>query len=355
MDVDLVGSRTKPYAAGGWQGATYADPKFDQDHFAFAGTTLMQQSGWIGKEVRQQHPDLIVVASGVNDLRHGSTPAQTLEHFRSWVSAVRQADPDVDIIVSPILGAVGRGLPHLPTDIVKYDAMLPGEIARLTSLDSTVTLADTTFGWNLDAFTVENLHPNPTGETHIAQRIAETMHLLGILPAAPKIYHAQTWTRTERAIVTLRDNQAILRWPEHVISGAKVYVHRLGGTSTISKDAYRGGVHVVTGLRYGSTYDFRLQLTRVRLVGPWGPITRVKVVRPVRPTAVSKVTVNAGGVRWTAAPRATSYLVQVRKAGQKRWTTHPTRALVLRLRDVVAARVAAVNGGGTSAARLGSR
>jgi lysophospholipase L1-like esterase len=183
VNVDLVGSRTKPYAAGGWTGATYADPKFDQNHFAFAGTTLLQQSGWIAQEVRQQHPDLIVVASGVNDMRHGSTPAQTLAHFRAWVTAVRQADPHVDIIVSPVLGAVGDGLPHLAADIVEYDAMLPAEIAQLTSQDSPITLADTTFGWNINAFTVENLHPNPTGETHIAQRIAETMHLLGILPA----------------------------------------------------------------------------------------------------------------------------------------------------------------------------
>jgi hypothetical protein len=67
------------------------------------------------------------------------------------------------------------------------------------------------------------------------------------------------------------------------------------------------------------------------------------------------VTVSTGGVRWTAAPRATSYRVQVRLAGRAKWTARTTRALVLRMRSVVAARVTAVNGGGTSAARLGTR
>lgn len=354
VDVDLVGSQSKPFDSTGWGGATYADAHFDSDHFAFAGTTLAQQATWIGPEIMKQDPDLVVLASGVNDLRRGSTPQETIAHLNAWLSAARSADPDIDVVISPVLPSVDRARPRLAASITTYDVLLRAAITGSSTPQSTLTLADTTFGWDMEAFTVENLHPSPVGETHIAQRIAETLNLMGVLPQAPSIFHAVRWTRTEAVKASARGNSLDLTWPDHTISGAKVSTRRVGGGGTISPYAYRGGHYTLNNLVYGATYDVRVQLVRGRLVGPWGPATRVRVPRPVRPAAVARVIVNKGGVRWTASTGASSYVVQLHRKGRP-WVTRRTSELRVLMREVDAAKVVAVNAGGQSASRTGSR
>ena len=352
---DLVGSRTKTFDTTGWEGATYADPRFDTDHFALAGTTLEQQTGWIGPEIARQRPGLVVLASGVNDIRHGASAAQTLQRFRSWVAEARAADPDIDVLVSPVLEARDATRPLLATTIAAYDAMLPAAIAELTTPESRLTLADTTQGWEVLTHTVENLHPSPTGERHIAQKVAESLHLLGYLPQAPSIYRNELWTRTSPVTVVPRVGSAVLRWDDHMITGVKIYSRRGGTTGTIAPGLYRGGTATRTHLVPGATYEFRVQLVRGRLSGPWGAPTRVRIPLPAKPAAPARVAISTGGVRWTAVSGATSYVVRIRQLGSSRISTRRVTSTYVLMRRVAAATVAASNAAGTSPARAGQR
>lgn len=276
--VDFVGSRRAPYVAPGWRSADYADPSFDSDHFGFGGSTLEQQAQRIGPEVARQRPDLVVVAAGVNDLRNGATPAQVVGHLRAWFAAARSAKSDVRVVVSPVLDAAQAGHPELSAKITAYDALLPSVVASLSTEESSATLADTPRGWRYATHTYDDVHPTPTGETLIAQRIAETLHTLGVLPHGPAIFRQVAWSRTQPVTVAVRRNRARLSWSNQALSGANVLVRRVGARKA-ARSWHGGGRATVRKLRRGARYEFRIQVVRGRMTGPWGPVTRVRVHR----------------------------------------------------------------------------
>ena len=356
VDVDLVGSKSTPYLIGDWPSSDYADPTFDSDHFATVGTRLADQVPLIGAEVEAQRPDVIVVELGVNDLRHDATPAQTLELFRAWLSAVRGVREHVTVVVSPVLAAQDSTRPGLSAAAAEYDSLLTAALPSLATEDSPVVLARTDQGWDPTTFTVDGLHPNPTGETHIAQRIAEALHSLYYLPQAPQVFASVPWTRTLAPTVLSSPTTTRLTWRSQAVTGARIWWRRDGYAGRASVAAYGRGRYYFHGLVPGARYTFRLQLVRQRLTGPWGPAVTAVVPRPPRPVAVSRVLIGSTGVRWTASTGATSYLVSVHLAGTRSWSAvRSTTGLRWSARRVAGARVWAVNAGGRSAARQAGR
>ena len=356
VDADFVGSKHGAYLVGDWPSSDYADPAFDSDHFATVGTRLADQVPLIGAEVKAQRPDVVVVALGINDLRHAATPAQTLDLFRAWLCAVRSAQDHVTVVVSPVLAAQDGTRPWLAAAAAKYDALLAAALPTLSTDESPLVLARTDQGWDPSRYTVDGLHPNPTGETLIAQRIAETLHARYYLPQAPQIFALVPWTRTLAPTVASSPTVTLLRWRNQAVSGARIWWRRDGYAGRSSVAAYGGGRYTFTGLVPGARYTFRLQLVRVRLTGPWGPAVTVVVPRPPAPSPVSRVVIGSTGVRWTAARGATSYLVSVHLGGTRTWSAARTTTRLQRsARRVVGARVWAVNAGGRSAARQAGR
>lgn len=356
VDADLVGSKHAPYLVGDWPSSDYADPAFDSDHFATVGTRLADQVPLIRAEVEAQRPDLVVVGLGVNDLRHGATPAQTLALFRDWLSAVRSVQEHVSVVVSPVLAAQDSTRPWLSSAAAQYDALLAAALPTLTTEDSPVVLARTDQGWDPSKYTVDGLHPSPTGETFIAQRIAETLHDRNYLPETPRVFALVPWTRTLAPTVAATATATRLSWRNQAISGARIWWRREGYAGRASVAAYTGGHYSFTGLVPGARYTFRLQLVRLRLTGPWGPAVTVVVPRPPAPAPVARVLIGSTGARWTAARGATSYLVSLHLAGTRSWSTaRSTTGLQRSARGVVGARVWAVNAGGRSAMRQAGR
>ena len=115
-----------------------------------------------------------MLEAGINDLRAGRSPAQTDGYLRSWIANARSAEPGVTIVVSSILDATDSARPWLPQRIRDYRALQATTVRELSTPQSRIVLADTDRGWGVVADTYDNLHPTPTGETLIAQRIAET-------------------------------------------------------------------------------------------------------------------------------------------------------------------------------------
>lgn len=353
--ADLVGSRSAPYVKPGWTRSQYAEPNFDTDHFALGGSTLRKQAQWIGAEVATQRPDVIVLACGINDLRHGATPAETDTQLRNWITAARAAKPDVRIIISPVLDAIDPARTWLHRAIVDYDALIATTVPELSTPESPITLADTTRGWSAQNLTAENLHPTPTGETLIAQRIAETFHKLGYLPQAPNIYRATPWNRVAVVRASIKNQRAVLTWDHQALTAGRISIRRLGYPAYVSPTNFGGGTATTSALVPGASYEFRVQFVRGRMATPLGPATRLTAPPTPRPAAVGAVSVNRGGVRWTRSTTATHYLVQYRRAHTKRWLTRRTTGLTLRASKVTRARVWALNAGGRSSMRAGVR
>jgi hypothetical protein len=273
---DLVGSRHSPIVKPGYRTSQYADPHFDSDHFAQVGSTLGWHARQINAEVRSQHPDVIVLEAGVNDLRAGASAATTESSLRAWIANARAGDPDLRIIVSAVLDATDVTRPWLPARIRDFRQREARVVSDLSTPTSPITLADTNRGWSVTADTSDNLHPTPTGETLIAQHIAEEFHRRGYLPQAPHIYRPTPWGRIARVQARAVGRRVVLTWDNQALTGVKVQKRRLGRHWTTTR--LKKGGSMVTRLHPGR-YQFRIKMIRARISTAYGPTTGVVVRR----------------------------------------------------------------------------
>ncbi|GAA0628125.1 hypothetical protein GCM10009547_34710 [Sporichthya brevicatena] len=273
---DFVGSWRSPYRPAGFAGAAYADPAFDQDHFARAGWQLREMVGAIGAEVARHQPDVIVLEAGVNDLRRGQTPDQIEASLRAWVKQVRTAKRDVRIVISPVLPADRvADRDRINAAAAEYNARLPRLATRLTTRRSPVTVARTTQGWSPAEHTWDGLHPTSAGEGMIARRIAEELARVGVLPTEPQIPIATRWTFTQRPEVSITGRKVTVRWSPQAVTSAAVQVRRVDAPAPVAtKERARSAQFA---LERGGVYDVRLRLVRGSMSGPWGQAVTVEV------------------------------------------------------------------------------
>jgi lysophospholipase L1-like esterase len=279
--VDLVGSRTSPYVEPGYRSASYADPRFDQNHFAHFGWELSSMVRAIGPEVAKQQPDVVVLEAGINDLRnHTADPAivdKTATALRQWIANVRSAKSDVRILLSPVLTVDTARAALLNPLVARFNARETAVAAELTTPDSPITVATTNQGWNpRGGMSYDGLHPTPTGETLIGQRLGEALRRVGILRTAPRIYAVVPWRQTQRARLGVVGKRTTLSWSRQAISGVRVQVRRPGARWVALPGLIRTGRLVVRTPRKG-VYQFKLRLQRGRMLGPWGPVVQARV------------------------------------------------------------------------------
>lgn len=337
VPVDFVGSRTLPFVAKGYATSTYLDPGFDSDHFAIGGVLLESLAQLIGAEASQQKPDVVFLEAGVNDLRLHHDPNRTAAALRAWISNLRAVRPQVRIIVSTVLEARDRHVRRLPSLIGRYNQLLRGVAAEQSTAESPITVADTSNGWSLRRDTYADIHPNPTGETLIAQRVAEAMQQVGILPGTPQVYRSVVWARNLVPSVVVRRGRAVVTWDGQSLSSARLLVRRQGGPGTVLRKTFHRGRFTTGPLVAGARYEFRLKAFRGRMTSPWGPVTRL--VAP-RLAPVGRLAVRAHRVTWSKVHGARAYRVQYLVAGH--WRTRAVRRnhLDVRVQEV---RVVAVN------------
>lgn len=353
--VDFVGSRNLPIVKAGYLSAHYIDPNFDRDHFAQGGSSLGSHRNWIAAEVRAQQPDVIVLGAGINDLRNSSTPERVDEYLQDWINAARSEKPNVRLVISPVLDAIDPAREWLADRAHQYNELAEATVAEMSTEESPITMADTTNGWSVTAHTAENLHPNPTGETLIAQRIGETFRAMNVLPQQPNLYRWTSWNRQPRVKVAFKGQQAVLSWDNQAITGARIWIRRGGYSPYFPATVYGGYSMTTSSLVPRATYEFRVAFVRGRTQTPVGPGTTVVAPVPPPPAAVSQVVINSAGIRWTRSARATSYLVKFRRNKPKRWISRTTTGLYLTAARVKRAQVWAVNAGGRSPMRAAVR
>lgn len=348
VPFDFVGSASTPYQDPGFGPSTYADPNFDRNHFARAGWQLRYMAPQIAAEVAEQRPDVIVLAAGINDLLHGQSVDELEASLRSWITQARKGRSVVRIVISPLLAEAKVDAALINAQVTDYDTRLPGLAADLSTLLSPITVAQTNQGWTPTTTTTwDGLHPTPTGETFIAQRIAEALQQIDVLASAPAIYRPVAWPLTQHPAVTLAGSTATVTWSRQAVSAALIRLQRVGGALLAPATPYRGG-SAGFALVPGATYDVSLQSIRGTMSGPWGPATRIRVPVPPRPAAPARVAVTSTGVRWSASATARSYVVKFRKVGTEHWQRRETKALKLSVPKIRVAKVRAVSAGGKS-------
>jgi lysophospholipase L1-like esterase len=283
VSVDMVGPFDQPHLTAGWHTTSYGQSGWDRDHDSVGGSELSSLAATIASQVRRERPDVIVLEAGLNDLRHGASPATVLRSLDRYVSQVRAVEPQVRIIVSPVLASLEKGMPGLASRISSYDALLGHEVATLSSTGSPVTLAATTSGWSASRMTWDGTHPDPAGECFLAQRYAQALLSAHAVPGLgwPQIRTVTTWDRQPPVHVTLRGGRALISWDTERSTGARVWIKRAGhAAQVIRTKRATPGLHVRSRrLVAGATYVVRVSIQRRAMVTPFGPATLVQVPR----------------------------------------------------------------------------
>ena len=350
--VDFVGSRRSPYTTPGTLTSHYLQP-IDSDHFALGGTWLSAQAVVFGAEVAKQQPDVVVCQLGLNDLRFEQTPEEVGQSLREWISAVRAARASASIVLMNIMPQTNGGRPWLETAIPQFNELQNVIAGELTTMESPIVVAHTADGWDQAAFSYDGGHANPTGETVVAQRLAESFQTLGILNQEPRSWRTMEWDRNLVPRISLDAGLATISWDTRALTGVKVWMRRSGEPAQWLVATYKTSPRVLKLPVQRTSYEFRLVAMRRSMVSTLGSGTSVWVRKA--PSRVAVVQISSRGARWTSSPRATAYVVKWLPAGTTVWTSRRTTGLGISLTNVRKVKVYAINSGGTSLARWGTR
>ena len=142
-----------------------------------SGETSAGGLGRINWALRQNRPDVFVLALGANDGLRGVDPASTRENLGAILGAVREAAPEARLVVAgmealPNMGAdyTGRFRAVFPDVAEAYDAALVPFL-----LEDVAGVARLNQG--------DGVHPTPEGQRIVAENVAEV-----VVPIAREAY-----------------------------------------------------------------------------------------------------------------------------------------------------------------------
>ncbi|MBW9216582.1 hypothetical protein KV102_17205 [Mumia sp. zg.B53] len=324
--IDLVG----PRRTLAYDKTSYLVSGFDQDHAAMEGATTASLLGGVTEEVATHRPDVVVLLIGFNDLRI-RTPATAAANIRAYVERVRAVDPAVDLVIGQVM--TGMNLSTGARDRVRetetFNALVAGLVSGLNTPDSRVTVAQTAQGWDPRVHTWDGIHPTPTGQTRLAQRVADGLVGIGALSRRPAIDAAVSWPA--RFVVSGRgtDRRIHLSWDSTTIDGwsnrlrHRLVAPRLGAWVTTSWAS--GQTRSVTALSAGGTYEVQVQPRRGAMIGAWSVPIRVRATGrvPHRVRGASASWRRASlRVRWREAVVSDTYSLAYRtRAAAGSWST----------------------------------
>jgi lysophospholipase L1-like esterase len=271
VPVDLVGPRHLPYGGR----AVYLASGWDSDHDAIGGSTLAGNVGWIGGDVAAYQPDVLVAEYGTNDLVGAhATPAQLLSSWRAYVANARAARPDVKLVLGEVATPKAKAR-------AEANSGLHALAAELSTPDSPIVVADLDApDWVPSRHTRDLVHPNPTGETVIAQKIGEALKALGVLPDVPAVARSFVpWTPPLEPVVHRHGRRLWIDWARtrklyraHAVK-VRLTSLRTGRSKAWSFD--RRPNHLVTPVLRPGRYKVVLRGSRGTTTSAWGvPVVR---------------------------------------------------------------------------------
>lgn len=324
----FVGTRTDLYDNVNSQfGSQYYATNFTGDaHGAQWGGSLVNQGPLVKSQMTSTSATVLVELYGSNDLSYLTSPAQTIDNVRTFVTNARQVNPTVRIVLGEALTKwdAWNQVTLLTSESSDYNQRLATLASQLNTSTSRVVVAHTANGWNAQKFTWDGTHPNSTGETFIAQRVAEALGSIGIGSTNPSIYGTTAWNVAASAVtVTPGVEQAALSW-NPVPSGATgMFVeNRITDNNsawTRLPYAVSGTGWTETGLVPGATYQFRVVPSKGTMTGLAGPVTSAyissKPVGTISTLTVAPTSESTAAATWTSSSNATGYYLMTRKMG----------------------------------------
>ncbi|MFE9610299.1 GDSL-type esterase/lipase family protein [Streptomyces sp. NPDC006012] len=176
----LVGPRETLYdkAADAPVSLAYADPGFPRGHLAGWGEGFVHLAPLIGEAIREGRPDILLVSLGLIDLGFYTDAEQTDRNARAFITAAREADPRIRMVLLPVVPNIRAQADDLFADqVAHFNVLLAKTVADLDRPGSPLLLAEPPPTFDIHCDTYDGTHPSPDGEHKIASAFAEAMWL----------------------------------------------------------------------------------------------------------------------------------------------------------------------------------
>ncbi|MGW3949584.1 GDSL-type esterase/lipase family protein [Streptomyces sp. NPDC004752] len=174
----LVGPRETLYdkVADAPTSHAYADPDFPRGHLAGWGEGWLHMAPLIGEAMRKRRPDVLLVSLGLIDLGFYTDAEQTARNARAFVTAAREADPAVHMVLLPVIPNIRAATDPLFADqVARFNELLAKAVADLDESSSPLLLASIPEPYDIHTDTYDGTHPNPSGEHKLAGAFAGAM------------------------------------------------------------------------------------------------------------------------------------------------------------------------------------
>jgi lysophospholipase L1-like esterase len=275
VDVDFVGPFDFLFdnlSFNAFGGHDYADPCFDADHYALAGSTYADlltppkaspsSSSGISWAVSTYRPDVVVVLAGANDLHQGATVDEVLTRAKSALDEIRGANPGATVVM------VTLPTTQMPDTVPDYNSRLAALVPTWSTSESPVVLADAMRDWAGVSDTWDGWHPNAMGEMHVAADIEDAFHAIGLGAAAerpiPQVPLGPTVPPT--LAVQTGDGAATLSWVSPPGADREYVWYRDvtgdGAWTLLADPVVAAGGTAVANLENGREYAFRVQAAK---------------------------------------------------------------------------------------------
>jgi lysophospholipase L1-like esterase len=330
--VTFVGTKTQLYDnVNGRQGSPYyAVPFAGRAHSATWGALLYDEVDRVASEVASTGADTLVTMLGINDIVwQGASEADIKSMYRTYVERARAAAPGIDIVLCKVLSRYDFfGREYLQVDEARQVATAFTELAaEMNTSGERVVIADTLSGWDARLDTWDGTHPNPTGETLIAQRVSAALAKLGIGTASPSIYRTTKWkVRPAAPAVDAGAEEVTMAWNKLSTGATAMYLEY---NLTNEKDGYQRLPYGIADqsswhlapLVAGGDYKFRTVPIKGFMTGVAGAASErtiaAKAFQRQAPSVNAAQSWHGFHGTWRSAENAQGYLLSFRTMGYR--------------------------------------
>ncbi|WP_183094363.1 GDSL-type esterase/lipase family protein [Nocardioides stalactiti] len=326
--VTFVGTKSRLYDnVNNVQGSPhYAVPYAGSAHAATWGAFLADEVNRVGDQVTRTGANTVVAMLGINDIIwHGTSASELKALYRTYVERARAAAPGIDVVLCAVLSRYDffDKSYHQVAETRAVAGELKALAAEMSTPSQRVVFANTLNGWDARLHTWDSTHPNPTGETLIAQRVSAALASMGVGTATPSIYRKTPWTvRPAAPAVAGGAEEATVGWNRTSTGSTAMYVEY---DLTNEKDGF---VRLPYGIAdqddwrisplvAGGRYAFRTVPIKGFMTGrPGATTTRsvtAKQFQRTVPTIDARQSPQGFHGLWSKADNAQGYLLSFRK------------------------------------------
>ncbi len=177
VQFDFVGSLTEHSNGKGPAVAEVDGRAFDPDHEGYWGLRADEVLEKL-REAEQHYPvDIALVHLGTNDVLQGQPIESTVQELKTIIETLRTKNPSVSVLLArpgQSTWSNAKALPELAEAVSELGPVLDSPTSRVIVVPiDTVLTPDKTY---------DALHPNPEGESLIAEAFFKAMLENGLIP-----------------------------------------------------------------------------------------------------------------------------------------------------------------------------